>query len=208
MVNDFYVFDEFDWVNKSFVWLRFFNNLFNLILWTIWTFFFFYTFWLFFFTREMHFIEYYVFIYSMYLNVFAIWKLHAFLYQFDRDIRDAIRAVRIDKILEKEEKIEQEQELLRIEEITKKVLPSYTREAVIRRAKRIANIIRCYPRLKPLMHMNASVSILLFFIKLEEKNDAHLLRTQVQIKELEDAIRQFDQENDELLELCTKLHMN
>ena len=208
MVNDFYVFDDFEWVKKWFVWLRFFNNLFNLVLWTIWTFFFFYTFWLFFFTREMHFIEYYVFIYSMYLNVFAIWKLHAFLYQFDRDIRDAIRAVRIDKILEKEEKIEREQELLIIEEIRKKAAPLYNREAVISRAKRIANIIQRYPRLKPLMDKNASVPVLLFFIKLEEKNDAYLLRTKVRIEKLKAAIKKFDQENDDLLESCTKIYMN
>lgn len=204
MENDFYVLDDFEWVKKWFVWLRFFNDLFNLVLWTIWTFFFFYTFWLFFFTREMNFLGYYVFIYSMYLNVFAVWKLHAFLYQFDRDVRDAIRAVRIDKILEEEERIEREQERIRIEKIAQLVAPLYTRKAVIRRAKRIANTIRRYPRLKPLMDMNASFPVLLFFIKLEQKNEARLLR----IKELKDSIKKFDEENDDLLELCTKISID
>lgn len=95
MENDWEIFDDVEWVRYWFVWLRIFNNFVNMVIWTFWTLSISYTLWLFFFTREMHFLSYYVFIYMMYVNVFALVFLDDYLYFSAEERRENERSIRI-----------------------------------------------------------------------------------------------------------------
>lgn len=184
MENDWEIFDNVEWVNKWFVWLRIFNNFVNMVIWTFWTCSIGYTFWLFFWTGEMPFLGYYVFIYSMYLNVFGLVFLDDYLYFLDRYIRDEQRRIRIEKIEREEERIKTESE----------------REEVIRRAKELVDDIHRYPRLKPLMDIlmenNAHPLTIMFFLKLEKKNVALDLK----IKRLKKELVEMDKELEPLID--------
>ena len=106
MENDWEILDNYEWVSKWFVWLRIFNNLINMIIWTFWTCSFLYTVWLFFLTKQMNFLGYYVFLYSMYLNVFGLVFLDDYLYFLDRYLRDEQRRIRIEKLRKEDERIQ------------------------------------------------------------------------------------------------------
>lgn len=97
MENDWEILDDYEWVREWFVWLRIFNNFVNMVIWTFWTISLFYTFWLFLFSKEMHFLSYYIFIYSMFVNVFALVYLDDYLYFSARNKRDEERRIRIEK---------------------------------------------------------------------------------------------------------------
>lgn len=98
MENDWEILDDYEWVRYWFVWLRIFNNFVNMVIWTFWTISLFYTLWIFFFTREMNFLGYYVFIYSMFLNAFALVYLDDYLYFSAERNREEERRIRIEKM--------------------------------------------------------------------------------------------------------------
>lgn len=97
MENEWEILDDFEWVRYWFVWLRIFNNFVNMVIWTFWTLSIFYTFWLFLFTKEMHFLSYYIFLYSLYVNVFALVFLDDHLYFSAERNRAEERRIRIEK---------------------------------------------------------------------------------------------------------------
>jgi hypothetical protein len=187
MENDWEIFDNVEWVNKWFVWLRIFNNFVNMVIWTFWTCSLFYTLWLFFFTTEMHFLSYYIFIYSMYLNVIGLSFLDEYLYFLDRYLRDEQRRIRIEKIEREEERIKTESE----------------REEVIRRAKQLVNDVLRYPCLKPLMENNADPSTIMFFLQLEKKNEVLDLK----IKRLKNEIIKMDKEMEPLIDKYLEINI-
>lgn len=98
MQNDWEILDDYEWVRYWFVWLRIFNNFVNMVIWTFWTLSFFYTLWLFFFTKEMHFLSYYVFMYMMIVNVLGLMFLDEYLYVSAERKREEERRIRINKI--------------------------------------------------------------------------------------------------------------
>ena len=178
------IFDKFEWVRKWFVWLRIFNNFVNMVIWTFWTCSFGYTCWIFFWTGDMPFLGYYVFIYSMYLNVFGLVFLHDYLYFLDRYIRDEQRRIRIEKIEREEERLQTKAE----------------RKEVIRRAKELVREIRRYPRLKPwmdyLMEIDANPEMIFFFLNLEKKTVA----LDFKIARLKKELLKMDKELEPLIE--------
>lgn len=161
MENDWEFFDQFEWVSKWFVWLRIFNNFVNMVIWTFWTCMVCYTFWVFFLTKQMNYIGYYVFLYSLSLNVYAVIYLDDYLYFSDRERRDRERRIRIQKIKKEEDRIKTESQ----------------REEVVMRAKQIAERLLKYPRLETMMKMdNIDIETILFFLHLAEKSAALDLR--------------------------------
>ena len=179
MENDWEILDNYEWVAKSFVWLRIFNNFINMVIWTFWTCSLLYTLWIFMFTKQMNFLGYYVFIYSMYLNVFGLVFLDDYLYRLDRYLRDEQRRIRIAKIRKEEQRVQTELE----------------RPQVIVRAKRLAKRIRKYPNLIPFVKAkNFDLKKILFLLECEERSEAldlKIAKLTKELKEIDDELDPF-----------------
>lgn len=186
MENDWEILDNYEWVSKWFVWLRIFNNLINMIIWTFWTCSFLYTVWLFFLTKQMNFLGYYVFLYSMYLNVFGLVFLDDYLYFLDRYLRDEQRRIRIEKLRKEDERIQTELE----------------RPEVILRAKRFVKRVRKYPSLRPIMEeKNFNILKAFFFLGCEERNTALDLKIEKLTKELQEMDKELEPFIDKLFQI-------
>jgi hypothetical protein len=157
-----------------------------MVIWTFWTCIVFYTFWIFFLTKEMNYIGYYVFLYSLSLNVYAVIYLDDYLYFSDRERRDRERRIRIQKIKKEEDRIKTESQ----------------REEVIMRAKQIAERLLKYPRLRTMMEMdNIDIETMLFFLHLAEKSAALDLRIIQLNKELAEVDADIERLENKILEI-------
>jgi hypothetical protein len=128
----------------------------------------------------MNYIGYYVFLYSLSLNVYAVIYLDDYLYFSDRERRDRERRIRIQKIKKEEERIKTESQ----------------REEVVIRAKQIAERLLKYPRLEVMMKMeNIDIETILFFLHLAEKSatlDLRIIQLTREIAEVDADIEKLE----------------
>lgn len=98
MENDWEIFDEYEWVNTWFTPLRKLNDFVNTVIWIFWTIIMLYTFHLFWCTKEMNFLGYYVFLYSLNAQAIGLAFFDDYLYFSAERKRHEERRVRIEKL--------------------------------------------------------------------------------------------------------------
>jgi len=98
MENDWEIFDEYEWVNTWFTPLRKLNDFVNTVIWVFWTIIMLYTFHLFWCTKEMNFLGYYVFLYSLNAQAIGLAFFDDYLYFSAERKRHEERRVRIEKL--------------------------------------------------------------------------------------------------------------
>jgi hypothetical protein len=169
MENDWEIFDKVKWVKKYFVWLRIFNNFVNMIIYTFWTLSALATCWLFFFTKEMDFYCYVMFLYSLGYTGFFMVCLDDKLYFLDRYLRDEGRRFRIEKLEAAEEQMKIDAEL---KEVT------FVAKEFSKRARKYPELVDFIQREKP------PFMVMYSYLRFEEANEAIDLLIQQIIREI------------------------
>lgn len=99
MENEWEILDDYEWVSDWFVWLKRLNDFVNTVIYTFWTIIMLYTFWLFWWTKEMNFLGYYVFLYSLTVQAIGLAFFDDYLYFSAERKREEERRIRIEKAI-------------------------------------------------------------------------------------------------------------
>lgn len=197
MQNDWEFFDNFEWVAKWFIWLRIFNNFVNMVIWSFWTWAFFSAVWVFFLERQINFLGYYVFLYSLNVTAFFLVYLDEYLYHLDRFLRDEQRRIRIERFRAEDARLEKELGL------PKTIYAADTRRerdnAIILnrilRAKDFVRRARKYPSVCEIIgKKNFSMQRAMFMLDMEEKSavlDLKIQRLTKEVEEMDKELRPF-----------------